>query len=775
MKKLCLRFWPLIFIFVIWFIFANPYFLQGRAPFAASYQLNNFAPWSAYPQFAGPVKNGAMPDVITQIYPWRHLAIEIWKSGQVPLWNPYSFAGTPLLANYQSAVLSPLNLLFFIFPFVDGWSILILLQPLLAGLSMYVFVRALKRSEIASLISSISFMFCGFMTSWMGYGTLGYAILPLPLTLFAVEKYFNTKKIRFLTLLSFTILLSFFSGHFQISIYFLLFAIVYILYKLIVTKDSSSFLKTSLFVGFGLLLVMPQLLPSTEFYLQSFRSSNFQKAEVIPLSYLPTLFAPDFFGNPVTRNDWFGHYAEWNGFIGVIPLILALYAITVKKKKEMLFFLVAGTAALLFALDTKLADLLVWVKVPVISTSAASRIVVVYSFMFAVLSAFGFDGLIRDLKDKKIKKIAIFFSILAALIALMWAAVYLEFHIPALKAVIAKNNLKLPTLVFFSGVGIVLLSALNKKFIYACGLLLLVLVSLDMLRFVSKWQEFSPKNLVFADLPVASAFSQISSPNRIMSNFGGEASIYFRLPSLEGYDALYIKRYGEFAASIADGKLRQSSRSVVMFPKDSPNTSAMMDLLGTKYVVHKNSDDGAGWTFPVWTYPGGQFAQIYQERAYKIYENRDVSPRAFLVGDYVVEEDPQKIITHLVSENIDLRKQIILEENPEILKSLESVGLAEIKKYKPNEIDIEVSSARPGLLFLSDNYYRGWKAEIDGKNVPILRANYTFRAVPVTSGKHLVKFRYQPQSFTIGLWLALGGALGIVVISLFPKFLARKI
>ena len=131
MKKYILKFWPIIFIFSVWFIFANPYFLRNKAPFPGTYQVNNFAPWSANPAWRGPVKNGAMPDIITQIYPWRHLAVELWKQGQIPLWNPYSFSGTPLLANYQSAVLSPFNILFFALPFVDAWSILVLIQPLL--------------------------------------------------------------------------------------------------------------------------------------------------------------------------------------------------------------------------------------------------------------------------------------------------------------------------------------------------------------------------------------------------------------------------------------------------------------------------------------------------------------------------------------------------------------------------------------------------------------------------------------------------------------------
>ncbi len=774
MKQVFRKFWPLLFIFVVWFIFAHPYFLKDKAPYASDYQVNNFAPWSAYPQFWGPVKNGAMPDVTTQIYPWKHLAIQIWKSGQIPLWNPYSFAGTPLLANYQSAVLSPFNILFFIFPFVDGWSLLVLLQPFLAGLFTYAFVRALRRSEVASLISAVSFMFCGFMTSWMSYATLGYAILPLPLALYAIEKYHLTKKIKFLILLSLSIPLSFFSGHFQISIYFLLFTALYIAFKLISTEDTKSFLRLVMFTFFGLLLSMPQLLPSIEFYTQSFRSDNFQKGEVIPLFYLPTLFVPDFFGNPVTRNDWFGHYAEWNGFIGVIPLMLALYAFTVKKKKEIIFFSIAGVIAILFALDTKLIDFLIALKVPVLSTSAASRVIVVYSFMFAVLSAFGFDALMQDIKTRNFRKVYIFISIILAIFVLLWIAVLFKISIPPDKIAIAKNNLKLSTLIFTAGSVVLILAALNKKLLFVGSLVILVLVSFDMLRFSTKWQPFDPKNLVFVETPTTSAFSKVSGMHRTMSNLEAGIADYYNLLSLEGYDALYIQRYGEFAASITDGELKQSYRSVVMFPKNSKNTPAMMNLLGTKYVLHKNKDYKKGWTFPVWDYPMGQFEEIYKDREYKLYENKRTFPRAFLVGDYQIEKDSQKIIDRLISKDFDLRKEIILEEDPKSVQVKGNIGTAEIYKYASNEINIEVSATQHGFLFLSDNYYRGWKATVDGSPVKIYRADYSFRAIPVTSGKHLVRFTYQPLSFMLGVWIAALGGLGIIIISLLPKIGVRK-
>src|SRR3989344_1769443 len=160
MKKI----WPLAFIVVVWLIFSFPYLFEGLVPFPSKYLVTFFPPWNA--AYGMQVKNNAMPDVITQIYPWKKLTIETWKSGHIPSWNPYSFAGTPHLANYQSAVFSPLNLLFFVFDEIDAWSLLILLQPLLAGLFMYIFLRNLHQSQAGSLLGSLAFMFCGFLVVW---------------------------------------------------------------------------------------------------------------------------------------------------------------------------------------------------------------------------------------------------------------------------------------------------------------------------------------------------------------------------------------------------------------------------------------------------------------------------------------------------------------------------------------------------------------------------------------------------------------------------------
>ena len=114
MKNILKNYWAIFFIILVWFIFAKPYFLNGLVPYASTYQVNFFKPWSAYEKFWGPVKNNAMPDVHTQIYPWKKLTIDTFRKGQLPLWNPYNFSGYPLAANFQSAAFYPLNILFFL-------------------------------------------------------------------------------------------------------------------------------------------------------------------------------------------------------------------------------------------------------------------------------------------------------------------------------------------------------------------------------------------------------------------------------------------------------------------------------------------------------------------------------------------------------------------------------------------------------------------------------------------------------------------------------------
>lgn len=236
-------------------VFSFSYWGKGLIPFPSRYLVTFFPPWSA--SYGMPVKNAAMPDVITQIYPWKRFTIETWKRKEVPLWNPYSFSGTAHAGNYQTAVFSPINLLFFLLSEIDAWSIMILLQPLIAGLGTYVFLRRIGRSVVSSVLGSLSWMFCGFIVVWMEYGTLGYTISVLPFDLYVATELIEKKTYWSGPLLAFVVAFSFLSGHFQMSLYFFFYLVGYCIATFYRVGEKRNGMVPLLYIAVGLAIALP--------------------------------------------------------------------------------------------------------------------------------------------------------------------------------------------------------------------------------------------------------------------------------------------------------------------------------------------------------------------------------------------------------------------------------------------------------------------------------------------------------------------------------------
>ncbi len=772
MQEKILKYLPVLFIVAIWFVFSSPFFLKELVPYPSLFQSNFFSPWSAYSVYEGPVRNNAMPDIITQIYPWREFTINSLKNGEIPLWNPYNFSGTPHLANFQSAPFFPFNILFFLpLEFIFSWSILVLLQPLFAGVGMYVFIRSLKLSRIGAVMAAISFMFCGFLTTWMGYATLGYAILFLPFALWGVYNYIESKKVYYGVIIALLILLSVFAGHFQTSVYFLGTLLGYIIFESLRHKDKKALIYLLCCFAFGVLLTLPQVLPSLEFYANSVREGIVRQIEVIPFMYIPTLVAPDFFGNPVTRNDWFGHYAEWSGYAGVIPLLLASFASMslFRRDKRVLFFIILATISLLLAFQTPINNLIFVLKVPLFSTSAASRIIVLFSFSVAVLSAFGIDFLIKRARYLSLKRILLFLSICLLLLIALWSVPFFKLLPDSEKNLIAQSNLVLPTLIIIAfSVLISGLYIVRKKrvLVYVVSTVILLGVCVDMMRFSMKWMPFEPDEFVFKDVGVTQFYEQSQTVGRYLGEFSAENSVYYKLQTLGGYDPLYSARYGEFVKYVELGQKESGSRSIVRFPYNSKYVDKAINYLGVEYIPQKKSDDRMPWAFPIQNYPVDRFSVVYEDNAYRIFRNNQSYPRVFVVDRFIIENDDEKMLNMMFRDDIDLRNTAILEKDPGIRNNASPAANVKIVDYKNNSIDVRVDSQSNALLVLTDSYYPGWKAYIDDSEVEILRTNYAFRGIIVPEGRSTVRLVYEPDTFLYGIYgviVGIGGLLGIAV------------
>jgi hypothetical protein len=141
----------------------------------------------------------------------------------------------------------------------------------------------------------------------------------------------------------------------------------------------------------------------------------------------------------------------------------------------------------------------------------------------------------------------------------------------------------------------------------------------------------------------------------------------------------------------------------------------------------------------------------------KIYENLAVLPRALVVHRTEIVPDADLVIARLREPAFDPARTGLLAEGEALDGS--GRGDAHITRYEPEWVTIDVATDAPGYLLLTDTYYPGWQATVDGQPAPILRANLMFRAVPVSAGHHTVEFHYRPVSFRTGLWVSLGAAL----------------
>jgi hypothetical protein len=179
-----------------------------------------------------------------------------------------------------------------------------------------------------------------------------------------------------------------------------------------------------------------------------------------------------------------------------------------------------------------------------------------------------------------------------------------------------------------------------------------------------------------------------------------------------------------------------------------------------------------------------RYQRVYEDQEIRVYENTRVMPRAFLVSDAVAAPRGRNPLGLMRDGMIDLRRSAVVECGegaacaPDTLPraeqpvSYEEVGSAHITARERDRVVVRASAASPAVLVLTDPYFPGWTAHVDGRVVPIIRADSLFRGVLVPSGDHEVTFAYEPEPVAIGAAATVGTALVLVLFFAIPE-LAR--
>ncbi|MBI2031281.1 MAG: YfhO family protein [Candidatus Levybacteria bacterium] len=752
------RLLPIFFIIFIAFTFFWQFIFKSLYPIPSDTIVGLYHPFrdlysKEFPRGV-PFKNFLITDPVRQQYPWRYLAINLEKNLELPLWNPYNFAGTPLLANHQSAALYPLNLLFFILPFNFSWSILIILQPLLAGIFLFLYLNNFKLNRWAGIIGSITFSFSGFSIAWMEWNTILHTALWLPLILLATDKIVFSIKYSVLSIKNKNFLIwglifvlsltsAFFAGHLQTFFYLFITSTVY----LIVRWAQYGRIKKILFIFliFYLLffiLTFVQWYPLFQFILFSARSVDQipwqNPGWFIPWQNLIQFIAPDFFGNPTTLNYWGEwNYGEFLGYIGVFPLIFSLYSLFFRRDRKTLFFGTIFFLSLILALPTIFAKIPFILNIPFINTTQPTRLLFLTDFSLAVLASFGFDYFLK-MKNKK----EIFHPIIFILIILicLWLFVYygrnIDKNLIIDNLLVAKRNIVLPTLIFLlSSLSIffyIFFHKKNKNVFLVFSVLVLSITIFDLFRAGWKFTPFTKKDYLFPQTKILSFLQEKNDNFRVMSTdsriLPPNFSIIYKIQSIEGYDPLYLRRYAELITASKRGVPNIKPPfgfNRIITPYNY--SSKIIDLLGVKYILSLAD------------LKSGALVKVFQEGEARVYENKNVLPRAFFVNEVKNVAGKTEAINEIFRSDFDPFKTAIVE-NFEDSQVGNKNGKVNIVEYRSNKIIINTENENKGFLVLTDSFYPTWRAEIDGVSTKIYLTNFDFRGIVIEEGKHEVVF-----------------------------------
>ena len=165
--------------------------------------------------------------------------------------------------------------------------------------------------------------------------------------------------------------------------------------------------------------------------------------------------------------------------------------------------------------------------------------------------------------------------------------------------------------------------------------------------------------------------------------------------------------------------------------------------------------------------PLGDSKEVYAGASgIKVFENPGAFPRAWAVHEIVPIQKVQDGMPMISDHLDDLRRKAFSTQNIPALPACSVADDVSIPGYTPDKVTIKAAMGCDGMVVLSDTFFPGWYARIDGKPAPIYEVNAAMRGVPVPQGTHTVEMVYRPRSVYVGAaltFLGLAGALPVGV------------
>jgi hypothetical protein len=747
-------------------------------------------------------------DVAPFFYPMKHFLVSAVRAGELPLWNPWVAGGEPFFASLQPGLLYPGSLILYGLPMPAAFDWLVALHYPLAGLGLTLLLRRWGHGWTAALLGGCTFMLGGFFVSLGNFVNNLQTVAWLPWLFLVWDRVLGEGRIRDVLLFAVLCGVAFLGGEPQMLALGLALVFVHGLANMEGRKLPRG-RQTTAFVLAGILavaLVSVQLLPFAEYMSHSVRRLPIELEYASSRSLEPAgglhLLLP-----PALRTGAHGFSTRFMAtsavpwilsvYVGGITLVMALTgAIRGRRMRWGLFWGGVVAVSVLLALGSHsplYRALFEWV--PLFRPFRyPEKFLLPGALAVSVFAARGADVWLGGARssDGPVNRrngLAIWLPILLV------GAVY-----AGLTVVLSTGEERVSALcTSWLGQALLCEDPRSAAELYA-GISLRITALLACLAAVT-WLHRSGRlrSSLAATLVVALAAVDLGLAHRDV-NPSVESDVYVTPPwTAEALDPLMSPRgevryrgsphHAAMGSIVTVRGAWELTNMYLDYQTMGPNVGQvfgfpMQDgLQGVELISVALTNEAAlrAWgedplrflramnvgfyadaTASADSITGLALAASSPDLPIRVYSVPDPAPRLYLVDDYELREGQAGALRRVLEEDFPLGESVVLEAEPPAVIERGARGQVLGRWETLNRVSARVTASAPMLAVLSDRWYPGWRATVNDVEVPVLRANGVFRAVPVLPGVSDVEFRFLPASLLIGAAISLAGLVTLV-------------
>ena len=740
------------------------------------------APWT---RPAGARKhNPNLNDVATQFLPWASAARSAWAEGQFPWRDRWNGCGTPLAANGQSAVFSPLNLLAAPLPLAAGFLLAAALKLFLALAGMWLWLKALDCSNGAAALGAIAFAFSFTMIPWL-FAPQSGVVCYWPWLLFALERLRNGsigRRALWLLLAVFVVLPL--SGHIESVACGALFAALWLTVRWISGdlpdmprlsgRIGAAAIAAGALTAFSLLPQILAILSSNRIVLaaQPFWSASF--------TWLPhgslwkggtsTTFLPGAFGDsidsPIVAGALSSYFEMALGYVGIVAwgCVALLLRKGSPRRREVRALLVV--AAVGFGVATG-----VWPFAEIVGHLPLLRFIFPVRFLpwvalaASAIAAMELDRLGADLRTSRKAAIP---ALLLILLLAVWVAMISGDVRPlhAAGALASQGKaLLLPEAALAAFAAVVLAAATGRlrREIFLPYALAAICGAELWIQGVRLY-EYGRVADLFPSTPLIEFLRRQRAPFRVV----GESSVLFPndnvfagVEDVRTHDPVERRDYVEFL----DAACGFPPADYFKFIRDL--NAPALDFLNVRFLVSIAGRESPG---PLWR-------RVYSGKDGTVFENDQVLPRVFSPGTVTLVAAKKRLgswVRNAFAEfglrPSELARRSDWREHALLLgreAGTVANGRAEVSDYREstNAASFFARTSEGGAFLVTSLVQDGgWSASDEtGRRIAVTLANGPFLALRAPAGDHRLLLKYRPPGFLTGRWISLGGLVAVVL------------